>query len=134
MNERVMLKYIARVVLFTAFVLVLTLAKEIVIVAMSATRIDSYLPTSWLPHAPYVVLAVVVFPVVAWLFAKLFRIRTIALSVGCSLLLLAGPLMYLYDSVAGDNLFLILANAGLALAFVFWVIVFVRLGASVSKG
>jgi hypothetical protein len=124
-----MLKHLARMALFVAFVLVLTLAKELVIVVMSITRVDFYIPIYWLPHAPYLVLAVLVFPIVGWLFAKIFRSRTVALSLICGLLFLAGPLAYLWDG----ELFLILANIALALSFVFWVAIFVRLGARVSR-
>lgn len=129
-----MLKHLARVALFMAFVLVLTLTKELVMVAMSMTRVEIYLPISWLPYAPYLILAILVFPVVGWLFARLFRSRTVALSLACGLLFLAASLVYLSDSMASGNLFLILANTGLASSFVFWVIVFVRLEAQVSRG
>ena len=128
-----MLKHLARVALFVAFVLVLTLATELVMVAMSITRVEFYIPIYWLPYAPYLVLAVLVFPIVGWLFAKLFRSRTVALSLVCGLLFLVGPLAYLWHSMASGDLFLILANIALALSFVTWVAIFARLGVRVSR-
>ena len=126
-------KQSARAALFAAFVLARTLAKEFVMVVMSTIRLDLCLPPYWLPHAPYIVLAVLVFPIVGWVFAKLFRSKTVALSVVCSFLFLAGPLAYLDHSRASGDLFLIAANIGLTLSSIFSVVVIVRLGARAGR-
>jgi hypothetical protein len=116
-----------RIALLLAFVLVLTIMKELVMVTISVSRVDFYLPISLLPYAPYLILAILGFPIVGWLFAKLIRVKTVALGFVCGLLFLAAPFVYLQVSIAGDDRFLFLANLALALSFIFWVAVFSRL-------
>jgi hypothetical protein len=121
-----MLKRVAPFVLLLVFVLVLTLAKELVMVTMSLAHLDSYLPLWFLPYAPYVTLAFLVLPLVSWLFVKLIRANTIAFGLACSLLFLALPLGYLLNDSSPDNAFLISANICLAFSFAFWTAVFAR--------
>lgn len=130
-----MLKFLTLAGFLIVFAVVLTFIKELVMVGMSISRVELYLPVAWLRYAPYVVLAILVFPVAGWLFAKLFRTRTVLLSFVCGVLFLAVPAVYLLpDSMVGENLFLLLANACLALSFVFWVTIFARLVISSSRG
>jgi hypothetical protein len=125
--------HFVRIALLLVFVLVLGVVKELVMVAMSITRVDFYLPISLLPYAPYLILAILVFPIIGWLFAKLIRVKTVALGSVCGLLFLTAPLVYLQVPIAGDDLFLLLANLTLALSFILWVVVFNRLrGSSTS--
>lgn len=119
--------HFVRIALLLVFVLVLTIMKELVMVTMSITRVDFYLPISLLPYAPYLILAILVFQIIGWLFSKLIRVKTVALGFVCGLLFLAAPLVYLKVSIAGDDMFLLLANLALALSFIFWVAVFNRL-------
>jgi hypothetical protein len=119
--------HVVRIALLLAFVLVLTIMKELITVTMSVSRVDFYLPISLVPYAPYLILAILGFPIVGWLFAKLIRVKTVALGFACGLLFLAAPLVYLQVSIVGDDRFLFLANFALALSFIFWVAVFNRL-------
>lgn len=128
-----MLRNLSKLALILAFVLALFLTKEMVMVGMSLARVEMYLPTSWLPHAPYLILAALIFPILAWPFVKLFRKRTIALGLACSLAFLAVHLIFVYQSQRSGDSYLILANTGLAISFVLWVIVLSRLTAPVDN-
>lgn len=121
------LRNLPKAALFLAFLLALFLSKEAVMVAMSFAPVEMYLPVSWLPHAPYLILAGLVFPIVAWLFVKVFQQRAVALSMACSVLFLAVYLISLYQSEAGSDSYVIVANTVLAISYFLWAVLFYRL-------
>jgi hypothetical protein len=120
-----------RVGICVGIAILLLLGKEVIFFAASALPIQNYLPTTQILWVPYLVTAVILFPLVAWgasLIVQIRGVRWVILIAGLYLAFFVLSLSTLEES----SVLLLALNCLLSGAFLLAGLLFIRLKGKLS--